>query len=256
MASTALTLHAGATLVTAEQLREHRAPPPEGRWHPVSHGTALDAVKGTLHEAGYLVQKEKLALNRTGTQFFGTLDLATPVATGVALAVGVRNSTDKTFPLGFCAGNRVFVCDNLAFRAELLVKRKHTVNGARNFQAGIAQAVISLGEFKEMEAARIRHMMYTDLRDEVADSLILRSYEKGIISALQLPGIIKEWREPTFEEFQPRTLWSLMNAFTTVLGDRATTQPTKFAVQTIRLNALLDPTSARADAEPILVTPA
>jgi len=33
-------------------------------------------------------------------KFFGTLDLSTPVSDGVALAVGVRNSTDQTFPLG------------------------------------------------------------------------------------------------------------------------------------------------------------
>jgi hypothetical protein len=30
---------------------------------------------------------------------------------GVSLAVGIRNSWDQSFPLGFCAGARVFVCD-------------------------------------------------------------------------------------------------------------------------------------------------
>ena len=60
-----------------------------------------------------------------------------------------------------------------------------------------------------------------------ADSLILRSYEKGIISALQLPLVLKEWREPSFEDFQPRTTWSLFNAFTSVLRERATLQPSK-----------------------------
>jgi hypothetical protein len=169
------------------------------------------------------------------------LDLGTPIATGVALAVGIRNSTDKTFPLGFCAGNRVFVCDNLAFRSELLVRRKHTLNGARNFNAAIAQAVLSLGDFKEMERSRIQAMMEHELRPEQADSLMLRSYEKGIISSLVLPRIIKEWREPSYEEFAPRTVWSLLNAFTTVLADRALKQPSQFAVQTIRLNALLAP---------------
>jgi hypothetical protein len=236
-----LMLHAGASLVTPEKLREYRAPPPEGRWFPIAHTTVLDAVKGTLGEAGYQVKTEKLALNREGTRFFGTLDLATPVASGVALAVGIRNSTDKTFPLGFCAGNRVFVCDNLAFRSELLVRRKHTRYGEQRFQQAIAEAVMSLGSFKEAERVRIKAMMDQELRPEQADSLILRSFEKGIISTLQLPRIIREWREPSFEDFQPRTVWSLLNAFTTVLGDRATTQPTKFAVQTMRLNSLLAP---------------
>jgi hypothetical protein len=256
MASSNLMLHAGASAVTLEQLREYRAPPPEGRWYPIAHATVLDAVTETLCSAGYQVRHQKLALNNTGTRFFGTLDLATPLVTGVSLAVGVRNSTDKTFPLGFCAGNRVFVCDNLAFRSELLVRRKHTVNGERNFTAAIAQAVTSLGQFKEVEAARIKAMMLTELSPEQADSLILRSFEKGIISAPQLPRILLEWRNPSFEEFQTRTVWSLFNAFTTVLADRSTTQPTKFAAQTMRLNAFLERPRQVIDAEVHHVTPA
>src|ERR1700689_469930 len=98
-------LHAGGSLVTLEQLREIKAPPPEGRWHPISHAVVLDTVKGTLQESGYEVRAEKLAVARSGARFFGTLDLKTSVASGVSLAVGVRNSVDKTFPLGFCAGN-------------------------------------------------------------------------------------------------------------------------------------------------------
>jgi hypothetical protein len=92
-----------------------------------------------------------------------------------------------------------------------------------------------------MERSRIATMMYTALTPEQADSFILRSFEKGIISAPQLPKIIQEWRQPSFEEFAPRTVWSLLNAFTTVLGDRAIKQPSQFAVQTMRLNALLTP---------------
>ena len=256
MASSSLVLHAGGKLVTFDELREYRAPPPEGRWHPISHDAVLGTVKETLGEAGYEVRSEKLALNGRGTRFFGTLDLATPIATGVSLAVGIRNSTDKSFPLGFCGGSRVFVCDNLAFRADLLVKRKHTVNGARNFQAAIAQAVISIGEFKEMEAVRIKKMMERELSTDRADSLILRSYEIGIVNALQLPMVVKEWRDPSFEEFQPRTAWSLFNAFTSVLRNRATLQPAKYAVQTIRLNAMLEPTISVTDKEVLAITSA
>jgi hypothetical protein len=256
MSGSNLMLHAGGQLVTLEDLKELRAPPPEGRWHPIAHATVLDTVKGTLQEAGYAVRSEKLAVAKSGARFFGTLDLATSLTSGVSLAVGVRNSTDKSFPLGFCAGNRVFVCDNLAFRSELLVRRKHTLNGQRNFSAAIAAAVVSLGGFADVERNRIKAMMELELRPELADSLILRSYEKGIISAPQLPRVLKEWREPSFEEFQPRTAWSLLNAFTTVLRDRATAQPTQFTVQTMRLNALLGPTPASVDTEAQLVLPA
>jgi hypothetical protein len=234
-----LTLHKGARLVEEAELAQHRAPSPEGRWYPIAHHAVLVRVKETLREAGYQVQKQQLALSRDDRRFFGTLDLATNLASGVYLAVGVRNSVDKTFPLGFCAGNRVFVCDNLAFRSELLVKRKHTRHGEQRFASAIAEAVTGLQSFREEEAKRLRALMEAELRPETADSLILRAFERGIVGAHQLAAVIREWRKPSFEEFEDRTAWSLLNAFTTVLRDRAKTQPQSFMVQTMRLNALL-----------------
>src|SRR5208282_2491060 len=133
MVSSNLVLHRGARPVTADELKEYRAPQPEGRWFPVAHSRVLETVTATLQDSGYEIRNTRLGLSREGARFFGTLDLGTSVASGVTLAVGVRNSVDKSFPLGFAAGSRVFVCDNLAFRSELLVRRKHTVNGERNF---------------------------------------------------------------------------------------------------------------------------
>src|SRR4029450_3088861 len=108
--------------------------------------------------AGYQVKAEQYALARPDPRFFGVLDLETPLAQGVGLSVGVRNSVDKSFPLGFAAGSRVFVCDNLAFRSELLVRRKHTVNGMKAFGTAISTAVASLTSFREAEELRIRRM--------------------------------------------------------------------------------------------------
>jgi hypothetical protein len=52
----------------------------------------------TLDAAGYHVRKEQLAVARDGRQFFGVMDLATPVSGDrVSLSVGVRNSVDKTY---------------------------------------------------------------------------------------------------------------------------------------------------------------
>jgi hypothetical protein len=240
MAQSALNLHSGGHLVALDELRQIKAPPPEGRWKPVSHAAVLDRVTTTLTEAGYEIRDQKLAVARDGARFFGTLDLSTPLATGVSLAVGVRNSTDKSFPLGFCAGSRVFVCSNLAFRSELLVKRKHTTFGEQRFAEGIATAVASLGQFKEMEQTRIRTMMDTEIGPDLADALILRAFDRGIISTHHLPKVIKEWREPEHDDFQPRTLWSLFNCFTACLRERATTAPQRFVIQTMRLNALLN----------------
>src|SRR5205085_10337654 len=138
-----------------------------------SHVQVLASVKETLRGAGYEVRSEKYALARADARFFGVLDLATPLAEGVALSVGVRNSVDKSFPLGFAAGSRVFVCDNLAFRSDLLVRRKHTANGLKAFGTAIAAAVAGLSSFRQVEAARIRAMAETELSPERASHVIL-----------------------------------------------------------------------------------
>ena len=196
--------------------------------------------RGSLTAAGFEIRGARFALTRCGARMFSTFDLSSPLATGVTLAVGIRNSVDKSFPLGFCAGNRVFVCDNLAFRSELLVRKKHTLNGERNFVKSIASAVSSLTSFKEAEAERIKRFTHTPLGNDLADALILRAYERGVIGAHQLPRVIHEWRNPPFEEFEPRTVWSLFNAFTSAMKERAAIQPHAFAVQTMQLNGLLD----------------
>ena len=241
MSTATLVLHKGGQLVTAEELEEIRAPEPQGRWFPTAHHKVLGKVKETLIEAGYEVKREQLALAKLNARFFGVLDLVTPLSDGVALSVGVRNSFDKSYPIGFAAGNRVFVCDNLAFSAELMVKRKHTRHGEKHFGNDIAGAVVKLNQFKEQETKRIAVMKETEVNDRTADSLILRAFEKGIVPTPTLPRVIQEWREPTFADFKPRTYWSLFNAFTSAMASKAQQNPHAFAVLTMRLSGHLIP---------------
>jgi hypothetical protein len=123
MATSSLCLHRGAIEVDRHMLSTFEAPPPSGRWYPLKHSHVVQKVCDTLEASGYQIARERIAVVRDGHRMFGTLDLSATLVSGVTLAVGIRNSTDKSFPLGFCAGNRVFVCDNLSFRSELLVKR-------------------------------------------------------------------------------------------------------------------------------------
>ena len=196
---------------------------------------------GDACDFGYETERQQLGVLRDGSRFFGTLDLKSPVADGVGLAVGVRNSVDQSFPLGFCAGSRVFVCDNLAFRSELLVRRKHTIHGERDFVRRIAEAVGQLDGFREQEAARIERLKETELTPDRADALLLRCYERGILGARDLPRAIREWREPGYDDFQAETAWSLFNAITSAMKERSCKNPQAHAVQTMRLHALLDP---------------
>jgi hypothetical protein len=246
-------LHQGGQEVSREQLTQFILPPATKTWKPISHTTVLDTALRTLEEAGYSVGKMRLGVARDAQRFFATLDLTTPLTPdgGVALAVGIRNSVDQSFPMSFCAGARVFVCDNLAFRSDLMVKRKHTVNGAARFSSDIAHAVMSLASFKEAESARIMRMQELEMTDAQAESFMLRAcVDRGIVSQRHLPLVYRQWHEPKHDAFRPRTAWSLLNSFTEVLHDLQQTNPAELAHRTMRLHAMLAPPQADGDGIP------
>jgi hypothetical protein len=257
--SATLVLHAGGKEVSVDDLARVDLPESTKTWVPIKHTTVLSTATDTLAEAGYAVVNRRLALSNNGSRFFGVLDLSTELTTDgmVTLAVGIRSSYDKSFPLGFCAGSRVFICDNLAFRADLMVKRKHTLHGASRFSSDIAHAVQSLQSFKEAEAARIAHMQEMEITDAQAESLMLRAcVVRGIVGQRHLPLVYREWHEPRHEVFQPRTAWSLLNAFTAVMHELQTKNPAELAHRTMRLHAFLVPPQAQgpaiADSKPAL----
>lgn len=235
-----LVLHCGAREVSRQELEKVEAPPATATWFPVKHSTVIDTVQGALTASGFEVRRVQFGLSRSDARMFATIDLASVLAPGVTLAVGVRNSTDKSFPLGFCAGSRTFVCDNLAFRSDITVTKKHTRFGAQRFEGEIARSVTSLAAFQRHETERVRALQRTPLSDQAAEALMLRSYEAGLTSHRILPRVIAEWRKPSFEEFAARTAWSLLNAFTTALGGRAKSNPQGYAAVTMRLGALID----------------
>jgi hypothetical protein len=194
--------------------------------------------------------KSRFGLSAGDGRFFGTLDLATPLTPdgSVTLAVGIRNSIDKTFPMGFCAGSRVFICDNLAFRSDLMVRRKHSPQGIANFSNDIAGAVMQLTSFKEAETVRIAALADTTMPDERADSFILRAaIERGVIPLRAIPHVVRAWKEPGHEQFAPRTAWSLFNAFTAAFASLQGSNPAELARRTMRLSAMLSPTPERID---------
>lgn len=253
MSASSLILHRGAREVSRTDLDGVTVPTATATWFPISHGCVLDRTVETLTQAGFEVARSHLGLTRHGTRFFATLDLQTPVVPGVTLAVGIRNSIDRSLPISFCAGSRVLVCSNLAFRSEIVVSRKHTKNGQTRFNEAIARAVQTLHQYRDIEADRIRRFQLTELTPDAADAILLRVFERQIITAPLLPRVIHEWRQPSFEDFQPRTLWSLFNACTAILAERQQSNPQLFSWLTIRLHDLFDAGGDSENASPTTV---
>jgi hypothetical protein len=234
-----LILHCGARETTRDALQQIEAPEATATWFPVKHAVVLDTVEVTLAGANFTVSRSWLSVSHDSRRFFGVLDLESQIVEGVTLAVGIRNSNDKSFPLGFCCGSRTFVCDNLAFDSEVVISKRHTRHGSFRYREGIAEAVAGLGQYQTCEAERIEALRSRRLSKHTANSVMLQAYEKGIVGARLLPTLIKEWRKPRHETFRPRTAYSLLNCFTEVVKPRFESQPQRSTYEMMQFQRLL-----------------
>ncbi len=246
-----LMLHRGGKVATRDEVFGIQAPPATDTWHPVSHGIVLAKVEETLGAAGYIIVRQQLGLSHGGDRFFGVLDLESAILDGIRLALGLRNSIDKSFPYGLAGGTRTFICDNLALTGDwdaLTISRKHTRFGEQRFAEAISHGINQLGQYRDHENRRITVMRETAITDQAAESFILRAYEAELLSHRVLKDVIHCWRSPGYDWGGP-TLWALYNAMNTPLQRKAVTNPQMFSYQTQKLMELVSPTVVIGEAD-------
>lgn len=225
-----LLLHCGANRVSYVDVCSVRAPRPTRTWNPLPHSALVETVRGALRQQGLHVTGEAHALSHEGQRYFGLLGLeARNPDRGYSLVVGLRNSHDKHLPAGLVAGTQVFVCDNLSFGGEVRLKRKHTRHIGRDLPGLVTDGIGRLQQAWVHQDIRIGRYRAFPLNDTLAHDLIVRSVDAGVISNRQVPEVLSEWREPRHEDFRPRTVWSLHNAFTEVWKGDLNRLPTRSA---------------------------
>lgn len=214
-----LCLHAGAELVSREAVDAVITPQATETWTPVSHGSLVDAVENSLAGSGLAVVDRAFALTKGGDRLFGLLTLGNDNDGGdYAVTIGVRNSHDKKFPVGLAVGSRVFVCDNLAFSSEVVIKSKHTRWIHDRLPRLVADGVAGLVQHRHVQAKRIECYKELEVRNQAhLHDVVLKAYRAQAIPATAIAKVIEEFEEPRHPEFRDWTGWSLFNAFTEVL---------------------------------------
>lgn len=241
MSSANLMVHAGGVFVTRDELQRVACPEATRSWHPIDHFTVASNVVHLMQQGGYDIRREQWALSRRDGRMFGVLDLTCELqGRAISLAVGVRNSIDKSFPLGFCAGNRVFVCDNLAFSAELMIRKRHTVNGLTNYITSIVESVAALEAFVEAEKQRIARWQGMRVTTSQRDNVILKALESNVFPQSMLADVFREQVNPQYDEFRDESAFGLFNNFTTAMRPRAAKMPHKNSIATQRLTAIIE----------------
>ncbi len=219
-----LLLHGGSQEVSQEELVAVPTPVATKTWTPIPHVELLDAVRREITCSGLTVAKETLGISnarngRLGDRFFGLLEIKSDQNMDYAIEIGVRNSHDFSIPAGLCVGSMVLICSNMAFSAEIVIARRHTRNLRRDLPRLITGAVAQLADLRRQQDRRFDAYQNTVIGDLQLHDLAIRSMDAGVIAASKLPRVLAEYRQPNHPEFEGRTVWSLFNAYTSVLKD-------------------------------------
>jgi hypothetical protein len=215
-------------------------PVPEAtRTHvPVPHAEIVAALVQSLGYRNIEVVSDEYALTPDFMRMFGVMTVNVEHS-GVRLAVGIRNSHDKSFSLAITIGFKVFVCDNLMFNGdfEAVLAKKHT----KNFVVAdaIALAVERMQRGFAPMGRQIDAWRAHSLPDALARNVIYGAFiEEGLPIPKHLAKVVhRHYFEPAVPEFEPRTMWSLQNAFTSALKE---IDPIPRIKATAKLSGFLD----------------
>lgn len=129
-----LMLHSGAREVSLLELGEIPVPEQTKTYQPVWHLDMIATTYDVLCEYGWLPNPDanpdkifRTAMSGDGGHMFCTAGIEIPGLLDIdsSLAVGERNSYNKSFAASMCFGRRVFICDNLAFSGDIKAVNIH-----------------------------------------------------------------------------------------------------------------------------------
>ena len=210
-----MTLCSYGSKLTREELARVATPAATATHKPIPHIAVVDKLIEALSFRQIGVVREEYAISSDGMKMFGVMDLSSGFE-GCRFALGLRNSHDKTFRLSLTVGLRVFVCENLAFHGDFIaVLAKHSKHFSLedSLAIGVDRMQRNFGPL-EQQVERWQDMQ---LSTATAKLLIYQAFiedDSGVPKHLAR-GVHDLYFQPVHEEFQPRTMWSLSNAFTT-----------------------------------------
>jgi Domain of unknown function (DUF932) len=204
--------HVDTDLVTRTDLRSVAAPAPTSTFRPVPHIELVEMLDLVLQQNQIRIREEQFALRRDGSMLFGVLQLAYGESPDGTAALGLRTANNKTMATQICAGLSVLVCDNLAFRGDMIaLRRKHT--SGLHLREELAGAVLRFQDHFGRLAGEVTTLKERRFTNIEAKALLHDAFAKGVMPLRFLPAGSQAYFEPQVAEFAQRTAWFLHNAF-------------------------------------------
>jgi len=227
--------------VTMSDLSQMKTPPATATHFPIPHHEALGEVIDQMSSMNFEVKGEpEIGISHEGNRCYWLMEVANDtLAKDWGTIIGGRNSHDKSFSFRILGGFSVFICENTQATGEVSVTLKHTKNIVGNLKPRVTKALEAithqnLVQTERIEAYKSASLPYEDHENiEIKDDsgnvkelkrkydssayihdFVVRSMYQGVISPSSVKTVLDEWRQPKYEDFTRRNVWSLSNAYT------------------------------------------
>ena len=253
-----LMLHTGTRSLSRHDLAQLPVPAPLGARHVVRPFIEdVEIVTDLMRSNGLTIKQEAFGITGTNEKpkrFFGLIEVNGGNGE-YALMIGLRGSYDQSLPRGLAVGSRVFVCDNLAFSAEITLQTRQTTFIGKRIPEMLARAVDKIPKMAALQASRFEAYRNISISRDMGDLALVALYRKHVLNSQTLAHALQDWGTPQHEEHlvDGRTVWTLHNAVTEALKsreNRANVLPVwdKTQVLTKHLDAISKFTAGEIDA--------
>lgn len=201
------------TLINRSALRHLPVPEATATFQPIPHYQLVEQIHESLSYRRLSVTREEFAVSPDGMKLFGLIELNVEYS-GVRFAIGLRNSNDKSMRVGLVAGYRVMVCENKMLTGDFYpLSAKHSKNF--NLIDALSVAVDRIqrnivGVEKSIEFKKNYPLDEQSARNMIYRAFLIEKFPMSLMRSLHQEFFVT----PSFDEFKPKNLWSLENAFT------------------------------------------
>jgi hypothetical protein len=226
----------GAKRITRAELSLIPTPPSTDTHRPVAHADLINSLEEALSFRHIRITAEEYCVAKGGDRLFGMLEVNASYE-GVTFGIGVRNAHDKSMRLGLVAGYRVTVCSNMMFTGDfkpMLAKHTKRFDLTETLSIGVDRIQRGWQPLRE----KINFMRGCELTTEAAQALIYRAFMQERLPLRLMKSVHSHYFAPRHDEFKPRTVWSVSNAFTSSFKE---VRPDKLYELTARLGKFLEP---------------
>lgn len=208
-----------STLRELKEIPVIKLPGSSNRWKGIQHGELVETIYEKLEERDISIKEQSWYPNGPELQRLnGSMQLEVPgvkAVEGTSFSLGIQHSNLGDHALKFAVGAKIFICSNGMVAGDYTVKRRHTIGVDLMESIGIGIDTY-VNRVKEIPTI-INNMKETEMENVTVDRALMKAGREHLISWSRIGQVDKEYRKPTFGEFNQKTAWSLYNAFTYTL---------------------------------------